>query len=74
MLIEQIIKFQSRAWGPLAGHVFLRWLFSRQNKNLYGKSSTGVLFTTKIPYFPLPGTNRLQNPTPKCKILNAFWA
>ena len=25
------------------------------------------------PYFPLPGPNRLQNLTSKCKILNVFW-
>ena len=49
MLIEQIIKFELRGPGPL-GSTFTpnNWLISWQNKNLYGKSSSGLLFTAKI--------------------------
>ena len=49
MLIEQIIKFQLRGPGhPWPFMYSYNWLTSWQNKNLEGKSSSGVLFTAEI--------------------------
>ena len=51
-----------------------------QDKNLQGKSLIELLFTSKIfeegtvPRFPPTEPSHLQNLTPKCKILNVFWA
>ena len=88
MLIEQIIEFELSGPGP---HKFkfnitftrtctpTTGYFYEKNKNLYGKSSSGLLFTAEILQeakylnFPLPGPNHLQNLTPECKILNVFW-
>ena len=49
MLIEQIIEFQLRLPGPPGRYMYsYNWLTSCQNKNLEGKSSSGLLFTAKI--------------------------
>ena len=47
---------------PIANFWLRAWLVSRQNKNIEGKSSSGLLFTTKI----------LTKLNPKCKIINVF--
>ena len=81
MLIKQVVEFELSELGPLVARVLLyNWLFSEQSKNLYGKSSSGLLFTAKIltrqytaPSFSLPGPNYLQNLVPKCKIFKVFW-
>ena len=49
MLIEQIIEFELRGPGAPWPYMYsYNWLFSCQNKNLWGKSSSELLFTTKI--------------------------
>ena len=49
MLIEQINEFEDwRGLGPLVVHYSYSWLFLWENKNLWGKSSSGSLFTAKI--------------------------
>ena len=48
MPIEQIIEFQLRGLGPYPYMYSYNWLTSWQNKNLEGKSSSGLLFTAKI--------------------------
>ena len=48
MLIERIVELQLRGQGPLANVYSYNWLFSRQNKNLSGKSSSGLIFTAKM--------------------------
>ena len=50
MLIKQTIEFELRGPGPpgrTCTYVY-NWLASLQNKNLQGKSSSGLLFTAKI--------------------------
>ena len=48
MLIKQIIEFQLRGTWALWPYMYsYNWLTSRQNKNLEGKSSSGLLFTAK---------------------------
>ena len=48
MLIEQTIELQlTGAWAPWPNIYSYDWLFSWQNKNLKGKSSSGLLFTVK---------------------------
>ena len=50
MLIEQIIEIE--LWGPgppgRTSYPVAAWLTSWQNKNLWRKSSSGLLFTAKI--------------------------
>ena len=48
MLIKQIIEFQLRGPGPLAYMYSYNSLSSWQNKNLEGKSLSGLLSTAKI--------------------------
>ena len=65
------------AWTPWTYMYSYNWLLSWQNKHLWGKSSSGLLFPVNIAggsasYFSLPEPNRLQNLTPKCKILTCF--
>ena len=49
MLIEQIIEFQLRGPGPIGRPLYsYNWLISWPNKNLLGKSTSGLLFTAKI--------------------------
>ena len=48
MLSEQIIEFELGGLGPMPYMYSSNWLTSRQNKNLLGKSSSGLLFTAKI--------------------------
>ena len=58
MLIERIIELQLRVLGPLANRYSYKWLFSWQNKNLKGKSSSGLLFAAKMQ----PETMNLTSP------------
>ena len=48
MLIERIIELQLRVLGPPPNRYSYNWLFSWQNKNLHGKSLSGLLFTAKM--------------------------
>ena len=52
MLIEEIIEFELKDLAPLVVRNILlqdyNKLFSWQNKNLQGKSSSGLLFSAKI--------------------------
>ena len=49
MLIEQIIEIDMRGPGPPGPYMYsCNWLTSWQNKNLEGKSSSGLLVTPKI--------------------------
>ena len=50
MLIEKTIELHLKGSGPLGQTCSLpyNWLFSWQNKNLYGKSLSGLLFTAKM--------------------------
>ena len=48
MLIEQIIELQLRGPEPPANVYSDNWLFSWQNKNLWGKFSSRLLFTAKM--------------------------
>ena len=48
MLIEQIIDFNWGAWASWPNIHFYNWLFLWQNKNLSGKSSSGLLFTATM--------------------------
>ena len=48
MMIEQIIGFNWGDWASWPNIYSYNWLFSWQNKNLYGKSSSGLLFTAKM--------------------------
>ena len=49
MLIEQAIELQLRgAWAPWPNKYSYNWLFSWQNKNLQGKSSSWLLFIVKM--------------------------
>ena len=47
MLIEQILNLNWGAWGLLTVHVLLQ-LVIFMSKQKYGKSSSELLFTTKI--------------------------
>ena len=58
MLIEQIIDFNWGAWAPWPHIYSYNWLFSQQNKNLKGKSSSGLLLTAKM----LQETEHLTSP------------
>ena len=49
MLIERVIELQLKGPGPPGPNIYsYNWLLSWQNKNLYGKSSSGLLFTAKM--------------------------
>ena len=49
MLIEQLIEFEMRMPGALWPYLYsYSWIFSFQNKKVWEKSSSGLLFTTKI--------------------------
>ena len=79
MLIEDIIKFELRGPEP-PGRTCTPKTGYFQDKNLQGKSSSELLFTSEIfagdnvPFFPPTGPSHLQNLTQSCKILNVFWA
>ena len=67
MLIKKIIEFRRYI------HSY-NWSVLKQNKNLQGKPSTRLLFTTKVlqrhvPYFSLTGSNHLPQYL-NCKILH----
>ena len=59
MMIERIIELQLRVLGLLANRYSYNWLFSWQNKNFLGKSSSGLLLTAKMQ----PETMHLTSPT-----------
>ena len=67
MLIERIVELQLRVLGLLAEHVLLKLVIFMKNKNLKGKSSSGLLFTAKMlqetmqPYLPLPADQITYN-------------
>ena len=58
MLIEQIIELQLRGLAPWPNMHSYNWSFSWQNKNLVGKSSSGLLLTAKM----YPETKHLTSP------------
>ena len=53
--------------------------FHDKNNNLLRKLFDWIVVSClniaggNVLYFPLPGPNRSQNLTPKCKIFNVFW-
>ena len=79
MLIECTIKYESRGPEPPSRTCTPKTGYF-QDKNLQSQSSSELLFTSKVyaggnvPCFPPTGPSHLQNLTPKCKILNVFWA
>ena len=78
MLIEQMFELRGpglpgRISTPLAGCFHDKTIISKENIRLdcyllLKYSRRHIVF-----YFPLSGSNHLQNLTPKCKILNMFW-
>ena len=84
MLIEQIIKVESRVHGllvenvrPGCFHVILKLvIFMTKQKlskaNLRGNDLMQKMLQ-KAMYLDSPEQAKSQNLTPKCKILNVFW-
>ena len=48
MFNEQIVELNWRSWAPWPYIYSNNLLILRQTQNLKGKSSSGILFTTKI--------------------------
>ena len=73
---KEIIFRNFAAWVPMPYKYSYNWLFSRQSKNRWGKSSSGLLFTTKIlheaMYLASAYLGQITNLIPKYKILNLF--
>ena len=79
MFIEQIIEFKLRRAEPL-GRTCTPITGCFHDKTKISKENCRVDYYLMLKYctrqctlLPLPGPNRLQNLTPKCKILNVFW-
>ena len=72
MLIEQIIKVESRVPGLLVVHIPKTGYFHETKKNLRANDLM-LKMLQKAMYLDSPDQAKSQNLTTKCKILNVFW-
>ena len=75
MLIEQIIKFESRVPGSLVVHVFLKLVIFMTKQNSKANLGANYLMLKMLQmaiYLASPDHGQVTKFTPKCKIFNAF--